>query len=751
ARLVQEVSERLLSRTGAVLYQVTMALTLGGLIGTLAALVLYGEKSLEILVGGVGGIAVVASLLRWVVAAVPDLDDPHALLAAKRRVFILSFAATLAVFFGHRWAIKHDIPLIPLGADTEIAQRISGLEDELAQLRGELGLRPFRRQFQSALPWTRSWFKIPAEPSRYYDVRLEMVDPYRRARLEVIVTDSKGTILGGRRFRDDRSGSLIVRATDEWALHVGIRWWPQDASPVATEALALVGAGGRAPGLAPADLQVTALEIVNPHGERQRYAGTVTDLKFDDKGAVSHSLADAAPTRALKSRCGGQRSLERVFSIDVPELGWVRLTGETALDQPALISAYAGDGDDGDDGTRVLHEIACDGSAAPAERDTNTLASELELLLPAGALEVALDGFTDADASYSLRGAFRPLQIDPKRPEVFTVAPGAESGRLVDLLRADPEAPCGSESARIYDLEIRAPADLAGAPDVVITATLGPLSGRDRASDGSLIPHRGFDRSEPQLLWRPANFSTDPHREGGCDLDRASFQATATIPAGESRTLQILAPLALAPDIQALSLRVQHPATEALKAACEAAIPLDLPPMGAYASATGTVLSQRVDAFAISECRPGGLFQPPVDLDALEPRPAPGAPGRREPDRSGEADARRTQAVLDLPLGSSTREVFWQVKLPDKAVLNALVVPAGEVDSRYYVTVLRGCGEEPQILACRTASPPEKARVAITLPAGEYTVVVDGEPGRYLLAYGTDPIDPVGAALVDDP
>src|SRR5690606_21653950 len=244
-----------------------------------------------------------------------------------------------------------------------------------------------------------------------------------------------------------------------------------------------------------------------------------------------------------------------------------------------------------------------------------------ELLLPPATYHVALDGFTGEAEPYSLRGSYAPLAVGSGRAEAVTVDAREESGRLVDLLRARAVARCGGDEVRSFDLEVRAP----GLPDgAVITASLSPLVPGDRGGDGEIVPRRVFDPTQPRVLWLPGaeGFSTDAPICGQ-NLREASNQAATAIPAGGARLLRIIAPASTRePDVQALVLRVQHPASPELKAACAEAKVLDLPPLGAYASDVGGDPSplrtpERADVFAITECRAGGLFRPPVDLGLL--------------------------------------------------------------------------------------------------------------------------------------
>ncbi|MCA9634738.1 MAG: hypothetical protein KC420_01750 [Myxococcales bacterium] len=741
------VAAFLFERSGALLYQLILALTFGGLLGTTIALVLYGEKNLEVLLGGVGGIALISSLLRWVVAAIPEIDDHHRVKHAKRRVFILSAIATVAVFFAHRWAIRSDFPLIPLGADTELHRRINKLEHELKQVEAQIGAVPMYRSLQESSAWARTWRRIPVRPGQPYALRVEMTDTFNDGWVELLVTDEHGELLAARQGVSNRDVQVIVETADEWSVNAGIRWWPRAMGPLDPEVASALSQGKGAA----LQLQLVATEtptgrLVAPRPPTVEALEVRSDRTF----AVGDDSRAAAGDN-LRSRCGGDGSQERLYSLDLsdPALysetdtggGWLRVSAESELEMPLVLSLYAetdapSDGDlvvRGEGGEQVwLREISCDASAVLFE-DTRSgarqdiLTSTLHVALPRGRYYLAVDGLAVAgrrrlDSTsekihrFTLRGAFEPLS----RPEPVELRDRALDVRLVDMLAAREQVRCGDRDLAFTSIPVRAPRE-AG-------ATALSVSLRSLESGAQSGPY------SPRLAWA----TRDEPASTLCEREQASARVSAQLEPGEVRTLRIFRP---APDrypsVDALTFRVDVPASEALKEACAKAPILELGGDGTYTAATGvsSLFGQisesarpvpKSNAFALARCATDSRwYEPPKGADK----------GKLNP--------------LNYHPGEDTEESIWRLQLSQPTDLSLLVSAGGAGNGHiFYTSIIATCDQVPQVMMCRQTLAPEKLTHQLRLPAGTYHVIVDGE-GSHLLgitpltgSIQLDPLDP---------
>ncbi len=715
ARALDRITYLFLHRGSALLYQLTMAITLGTLLGTVIALVLFGEKNLEILIGGVGGIAVVSALLRWVVASVPELDDRSRELSAKRRVFMLTVIMTGVAFYGHFWTIKSGFPLIPLGQDTELYRRINRLEDQVKQVEADLGTVPMHRHSLTSAPQLRTWRRVPVKPGKPYNLRLETGDTSRDVWVELVVTDEKGKILGARRALSSRDLRLTVLTEDHWSIGVGVRWWPRGTGP-----LDLTTSDPPKP---PLELQLTATEAQEGR-ITSAWSRELSSLDFDGKelsasGDSSESLRDT-----LRSRCGGDGSNELLYRLDLsdaPTGGWLALGAQSELTMATILGLYAEDGrsaDEEGEETLRIRELACDGSAFLFEGNVDTLrrdnlTSTLHVAIPPGVYYVAIDGLPAPRRReralalpFTLRGTFTPfdaaspLQIDSHAPA---------STHLVDLVHARSVETCEQRDITYIDLPVRIDSGQRS-----VTASL--------SSEGPNAPSG--------LVWLP-----DDPAERGCDLyDRAESRPYVAFGDDEAKTIRLFRPAPnRQPAIESLSFRVDTPATDALKAACREAPVLVESIPGSYFGQTGSGASPIVGLD--SEALPKDDYTQPRVFAVT----ACAANARWQPPRTdGPSPAKTSINPFDYAPGEDTTESIWTFTLTETSAVD-LMVASSVSGALLYTSIIRECESIPEVVACEQARGPEKVTRRIRLPAGTYQVIADG-PGTHFLALGVNPV-----------
>jgi len=714
-RALDRITYLFLHRGSALLYQLTMSITLGTLLGTVIALVLFGEKNLEILIGGVGGIAVVSALLRWVVASVPELDDRSRVLSAKRRVFMLTVLATAIAFYGHYWTIRSGFPLIPLGQDTELYRRINRLEDQVKQVEVDLGTVPMHRHSLTTAPQLRSWRRIPVKPGKPYNLRLETGDTSRDVWVELVVTDEKGNILGARRALSSRDLRLTVLTEDHWSIGVGVRWWPRGMGPLDMT--------DDDPPKAPLELQLTATQAQEAR-VTSAWTGEFAGLNFDGRELSASGDSSESSRDTMRSRCGGDGSNELLYRLDLSQAtsgGWLAIGAQSELTMATILGLYAEDGrsldDDGVE-TLKLRELACDGSAFlfegnPDSLRRDNLTSTLHVAVPPGIYYVAIDGLPaqrrrerPLALPFTLRGTFTPfdatstLQIDSYAPA---------STHLVDLLHARSAEHCERRDITYIDLPVRVDGD-----QKLVTASL--------SAEGSHTASR--------LAWLP-----DDPADRGCDLyEAAESRPFVTFGDGEAKTIRLFRPAPnRQPAIESLSFRVDTLATEALKEACKNAPVLSKSNSGSVYGRTGSgtnpilglnseplVKKSEVQsrAFAVAACAANARWQPPRNDDPSQ------SVGPINP--------------LAYAPGEDTSESIWTFSLSETSTIELMVTSSvqGEL---LYTSIIRECQTIPQVIACEQARGPQQVNARVRLPAGTYQIIADG-PGTHFLALDVDPV-----------
>ncbi len=714
-RTIDRVTYVFLHRGSALLYQLTIAITLGTLLGTVIALVLFGEKNLEILIGGVGGIAVVSALLRWVVASVPELDDHSRVLSAKRRVFILTVLAAAIAFYGHYWTIRSGFPLIPLGQDTELYRRINRLEDQVKQVEVDLGTVPMHRHSLTTAPQVRSWRRIPVKPGKPYNLRLETGDTSRDVWVELVVTDEKGDILGARRALSSRDLRLTVLTEDHWSIGVGVRWWPRGTGP-----LDMIDDD---PPKAPLELQLTATEAQAARIS-SAWTGEFADLSFDGRELRASGDSSESSSDTMRSRCGGDGSNELLYRLDLSQAtsgGWLAIAAQSELTMATIVGLYAEDGKSLDDEgieTLTLRELACDGSAFlfegnPDSLRRDNLTSTLHVAVPPGIYYLAIDGLPaqrrrerPLALPFTLRGTFTPFDATSTL-EIDSDAPS--STHLVDLLHARSVERCERRDINYVDLPVRIDGE-----QKLVTASL--------SAEGSHVASR--------LVWLP-----DQPVDPGCDLyESAESRPFVTVGAEEPKTIRLFRPAPnRQPAIESLSFRVDTPATEALKEACKNAPVLAKSNSGSLYGRTGSGTNPIIgldneplvqkdepqsQVFAVAACAANARWQPPRSDDPSKPM--------------------RSINPLAYAPGEDTPESIWTLSLKEASTIDLMVTSSAQ-GQLLYTSIIRECQTIPQVIACEQARGPQQVTAHVRLPAGTYQIIADG-PGPHFLAMDIDPV-----------
>ncbi|MCA9658251.1 MAG: hypothetical protein KC486_07900 [Myxococcales bacterium] len=742
-------------RSRILVYQMVVALLLGVLGGTLIALLIFGEKNLEILLGGVGGLTAASAILRWVLASAPKLEEDAKLQAhAQRGVFIWAVIFAIVVFSVHTWSIQRGFPLIPLGQDALLYRRINRLEDQLRRLETALGTVPMHRHQQTLPAWTRSWRRIPVKPGKPYNLRLETGDTSRDVWVELVLTDDDGEVLSARRALASRDLRLTVMTEDAWSIRAGVRWWPRGAGPEEQLPRAELPT-------TPVELQLTATEAQPERvstkwtGEAKPVEVTVVDdtRRFNASGDSSEGGGDR-----IRGRCGGDGSDEVVYRIDVPADsagGWLALSVQSELAMPTILGLYTGEALVSDDGasTLMLRELACDSSAVLFERDADdrrdVLTSNLRVAVapPADgqAYYVAIDGLSsggrrDAEVArpFTLTGAFTPFDaVTPVR-----LAAGVSSStQRIDLLSARHVQRCEERTYAYVDL----PVDLAG-ENMLLTASISPLGG-DVAAGAYAT----------RLTWLPdaIDEATDCAIYDVAPGSRAPISVTKN----DRKRLRLFRPAPIRePMVESLAFRVDTQASDALKEACEAAPLLQRSPSGAYLGQTGMGSTALLgidheplggakyvqpNAFAVTACTADARWKPPQP--AAKSDGDAGRGGAAEPSvtrsRGGEAAVRQH---FDRGLGEDTSESIWRLDLARPSIID-VVIASSESDTRLYTSIISQCATTPQVHACAQVVTPEQLKLRTRLPAGSYHIIADGAGTHFLMLDVTpipsDPLD----------
>ncbi|MCC7540564.1 MAG: hypothetical protein IT379_30385 [Deltaproteobacteria bacterium] len=410
------------------LYQVIVGCGGGLLLGIFLTLVFYGSDLAQKL-GGLGGGTLIGGIVWFLIRHMPPVAESD-VNRAKRFTYSLGFGTLLVTFL---LAVVLDKTLVTLPLDPPTTRRVEQLERDIRLLQE----RPVHQELATT-PGTRSSWMVPARPGQNHQLQVELFGPPdESADVEVVATDDRSVLLGGRRaVVHDEPLELFVYS-DSWRFNVGVVWRqksapgsrrPRPMTPSTSRATIRLTSVGIPSGSAAAPEEVPEMAL---RGREYRATG---------------ELRAGADT--FGGSCGGAGSPELWFRLAPRQPAWLVLEGAAGLPTVLYLARPIEGG---------IAEVAC-ADSRPEPGQPTVFISRMEAAVTPGTYYLIIDGVPrvglQTGERFELSATLEALAAETA--EAVELAPTTSTVVPVDLLGACVVSGCDDPAATSVTVRVRA-------------------------------------------------------------------------------------------------------------------------------------------------------------------------------------------------------------------------------------------------------------------------------------------------------